>query len=512
MAEGLPIYRRIFDAVTDGLVVVDLERGAVAEANPAACAMHGYDRDGFVGIDVASFVQPADGSFLAQCGRQLAAGRDVEARCLHVRRDGSTFHAEWRGSAFQLRERTCLLAGLRDISQQVQTETALLRREANRVLEQATLLEISRVLSSSPDFRPRLVLDQLSHIIDYSRGALFALQKGAMHALALRGVGKLARSEPVRMSLISPEQMATLSQHQPMLVAELQEDGPQARFLNALLMGRSAELIAGMRSWLWLPMLVKGALVGGVGLAHETSDHFTVHQADLVRGIVNQAAVIMVNAEHHAQALALAVIEERQSMARSLHDAVNQSLFSAGLIAEVLPRLWERDQTAARGALENLRGLTRSAQAEMRSLLAELRPAAITDADLGEMIGLLARAFSSRTGLAVDLDIDGEFLLPADAQLAFYRVCQEALNNIAKHAHADHVDIALRQRGPEVELRVRDDGAGFDPERVLPGHYGLRMMNEHAAVVGAFLTLSSKPGAGAETTLRWQRRAPEEAA
>ncbi len=512
LADDPQIHRRIFDAVADGLLIVDPEVGNVIEANAAACVMHGYACDDLVGRPLASILHPSSASFLEDCQRAALAGVDWKARCLHARRDGSTFHAEWRGTAFEVEGRPCLLASVRDISPQVQTETALERREATRVREQSTLVEISRMLASTPDFRPGLVLDQLSNFVDFGRGALFDLQKGTLRALALRGIQQQARSEPIRMLLNAPEPVAMLSRNRPLIIADLREDNLPARLLESLLPGRSAALIEGMRSWLWLPMLVKGHLVGGVGLAHETPDHFAAHQADLVLAIVNQAAVIMVHAQHHAQSLSLAVMEERQSLARDLHDAVNQSLFSAGLIAEVLPRLWERDQTAARGALEDLRGLTRSAQAEMRSLLAELRPEAITDADLGDMLGLLARAFTSRTGVPVALDIDGEFQLPADVQLTYYRVCQEALNNIAKHAHASHVDVALRQQGAEVELCVRDDGVGFDPERRVPGHFGLLMMHERAAVVAADLTVSSLPGSGTETTLRWQRFAPEEAA
>ena len=111
------------------------------------------------------------------------------------------------------------------------------------------------------------------------------------------------------------------------------------------------------------------------GCAHETTkNYFTPHHADLALSVANQAAITMVNAELYGHAQALAVLEERQRLARNLHDAINQSLFSAGLIAEVLPRLWDRDQEEARRSLEDLRKLTRGAMAEMRALLAELRP------------------------------------------------------------------------------------------------------------------------------------------
>ena len=152
----------------------------------------------------------------------------------------------------------------------------------------------------------------------------------------------------------------------------------------------------------------------------------------------------LVNAELYEHAQALAALQERQRLAQNLHDAVNQSLFSAGLIAEVLPRLWEREPEEARRSLEDLRHLTRGAMAEMRALLAELRPTTLTDTELGDLLRLLANAFTGRTNIPADVTVNGEGDLPADTQVALYRICQEALNNIAKHAKAVRLKSTFR--------------------------------------------------------------------
>jgi signal transduction histidine kinase len=232
----------------------------------------------------------------------------------------------------------------------------------------------------------------------------------------------------------------------------------------------------------------------------------------------------MVNAELYEHAGDLAALQERQRLARNLHDAVNQSLFSAGLIAEVLPRLWDRDQTEARKSLEDLRRLTRGALAEMRELLAELRPSVLSDSSLGDLLRQLANAFTGRTNIPVSVNIAGEHVLPAEIQVALYRICQEAFNNIAKHAGASRVEIDLQyEAGVEqetssiaypstpqgfvvksVEMCIRDDGHGFDPgELSAPGHYGVGMMRERAEAVGARLTVTSQPGHGTEILLHW---------
>jgi two-component system nitrate/nitrite sensor histidine kinase NarX len=287
-------------------------------------------------------------------------------------------------------------------------------------------------------------------------------------------------------------------------------DNPQAQFLRALLSDGAAALLEGMRSWMWVPLAAKSRIIGGLGVAHEKRNHFTPHHADLALSVANQAAITMINAELYGHAQALAVLEERQRLARNLHDAINQSLFSAGLIAEVLPRLWERDQTEARRSLEDLRRLTRGAMAEMRALLAELRPSTLTDAELGDLLHLLGNAFTGRTNIPAKVTVAGQGALPADVQVAIYRVCQEALNNVAKHAAASTVKIHLKHEGTAIELSIRDDGQGFDTERTASGHYGLDMMHERAEAVGAQLSIASQPGHGTELTIRWKEAKKKE--
>jgi signal transduction histidine kinase len=181
-----------------------------------------------------------------------------------------------------------------------------------------------------------------------------------------------------------------------------------------------------------------------------------------------------------------ALLQERQRMAQNLHDAVNQSLFSASLIAEVLPRLWERDQEDGRKSLEDLRRLTRGAMAEMRGLLTELQPLVLTDSDLGDLLRQLADALTGRTNISVQVTVVGKGSLSAEAQVVFYRVCQEALHNIAKHAWANRVDIYLRYGAGAVTLSIRDNGRGFNPASTPAGHYGLSMMSERAKKLAPF--------------------------
>jgi signal transduction histidine kinase len=147
----------------------------------------------------------------------------------------------------------------------------------------------------------------------------------------------------------------------------------------------------------------------------------------------------------------------------------------------------------------------------MRALLAELRPSILTDTDLGDLLRQLGSAFTGRTNIPVTVTITGQGNLPGEVQVVFYRVCQEGLSNIAKHTEADRVAIHLRYEPSAVELRLNDDGCGFEPAHISPGRSGLSMMRERAQAVGAMLSIASQPGHGSEITIRWTEGPKQEA-
>jgi PAS domain S-box-containing protein len=497
-------YRSIFEAASDGLVIYDLELNSVVEANPAACAMHRYTRDELIELNPAVLMLPQYHTRFRDQIRTLEPDRVFEESIVHQRKDGSAFHVEVRTSMMLFRGRPCLLSIIRDVSQRILKEKNLDAQVESHMREQATLLAISHTLASTLEFQPGLILDQLREIIEYTHCGLFTLQDSTLLTLAMRGNPQLEGSLPLRIPLQSTETQDMLfNGHKPIRIADVWEDDTPAQSLRRFLNDGGSALIEGMHSWMWVPFVVKGQMIGGVGVAHEKPNFFTPHHADLALSVANQAAITMVNTELNRQAQELAVLEERQRLARNLHDAINQSLFSAGLIAEVLPRLWERDQAEARLSLEDLRKLTRGAMAEMRALLAELRPSTLIDAELGDLLGLLANAFSGRTNIPAKVTVIGQGTLPADVQVAIYRICQEALNNIAKHAVATTVEIHLKHAESAIEVNISDDGRGFDPEQNTSGHYGLSMMRERAEVIGAQLSIVSQLSHGTRLSISW---------
>jgi PAS domain S-box-containing protein len=497
-------YWNIFEIASDGLIISDLLTGLVVDANPAACRMYGYTGDEFIGLHLSSLIHPESSHQFTKYVQVVQSQDLYTGLQVHLRRDGSQFYVELSGAVFTDQDRSVLLSSVRDVSRRVYSEQLLQQWVEARTREQSTLLEISQTLASALELQPGLILDQLQVIIDYTHAGLFKLDGSILSALAVRGPQQLKLAMPFQIHLQSPEALTMLFNGQRSArISDVHSSDSPARFLRSMLDEQATLLLEGVQSWMWVPLAIKDRIIGAIGVAHAELNYFTAHDADLALTVANQAAITMVNAELYEHAHTLAALQERQRLARNLHDAVNQSLFSAGLIAEVLPRLWERDPDEGRRSLRDLRRLTRGAQADMRLLLAELRPSTLTDVELGDLLRLLGNALAGRTNIPIHVTVAGEGKLPSDVQLALYRLCQEGLSNIAKHAGASRVDIQLQYEPGAIELHIRDDGRGFDPEQTPPGHYGLSMMRERAAGVGAALSIISQPGHGAEIVIRW---------
>ena len=205
-----------------------------------------------------------------------------------------------------------------------------------------------------------------------------------------------------------------------------------------------------------------------------------------------------------AQAVEDAITAERNRLARELHDAVTQTLFAVSLTAEVLPDLWGMDEAEARKSTEELRQLTRGALAEMRTLLFELRPTALNQARLPDLLKQLSEALLGRERLPVCLDLKGDCDLTCDVKVEIYRIVQESLNNVVKYARASQVDIKVRLEAKRVHIEIKDNGIGFDPACIKPTSLGLRIMRERAETIHAELQIASLPGQGTTVNLGWR--------
>lgn len=256
-------------------------------------------------------------------------------------------------------------------------------------------------------------------------------------------------------------------------------------------------------AFLAVPLILNDEVDGGLLLAYPQPTLFTEEDQQTARSFADHTALAIANALLRSQAEELAVSAERSRLARDLHDAVTQTLFATSLIADVLPRLWERSPEAGKQKLAEIRELTRGALAEMRTLLMELRPAALEDVPLPDLLQQLSEAFTGRARVPVRLDLDRTIRLPPHVKIGFYRIAQEALNNISKHARASEVDIKLAHANGCIQMNINDNGIGFDPMKKQPDHFGLGIMEERAQSAGAHCEINSHQGQGTQVNVTW---------
>lgn len=271
---------------------------------------------------------------------------------------------------------------------------------------------------------------------------------------------------------------------------------------------------AGVKSFLGIPLVSGSKPIGMIGAADKAAGEFNDNDIRIMNMLASSAVIGLENARMYREELRRheeqAVAAERSRLARDLHDAVTQTLFSASLIAEVLPKIWERNKNEGLKRLEEIRQLARGALAEMRTLLLELRPAALVDAGLDELLKHMAESTTGRARIPVRLEIGGQACIPTDVKIGFYRIAQEALNNVAKHSGASQAAVILkvskikRQEADVVELTISDNGRGFTQKYVSGEHLGLNIMRERAEAIGAKLEIKSAEGEGTDVVIQWE--------
>ncbi len=298
-----------------------------------------------------------------------------------------------------------------------------------------------------------------------------------------------------------------ISQRQPYAItdfaAHLRRELPDTAVLPPAAAAWLNALASHYQAHLNVPLIVREEVYGGLQFYYPEPRSFSTEDIELGATLGEHVSLAIENARLRDRAEEAAAATERNRLARDLHDAVTQTLFSASLIADVLPEIWESDPQEGKELLNEIRQLSRGALAEMRTLLLELRPESLVKATWRDLLRQLAEATTGRTGVPVQVTVEEEGKLPAPVQVALYRIAQEAFNNIAKHARASHVTVSMRCDAQRMQLRVCDDGCGFDLDGISAEHLGLSIMRERAESVGAELRIASCAGEGTEIVVNW---------
>lgn len=380
------------------------------------------------------------------------------------------------------------------------------REREQRIFTEA-LNDIAVSLMSTPDLGEVLdrILDTVGRVVPHSAANATVFHEGEIRILRHHGYEKYmsvenAASIAKRLRDVwkqddSSWQTVTRIQR-PMLIPDTHTDPMWVIYPGG----------DWVRSWLAVPILQEDIVLGTVMLDSSIPGFFQPHHVARLQAFANAAGVAIKNAQLYEQSARVAVLEERSRLAGELHDAVSQTLWSAKLITDMLPALWERDPDMGRKTLSDLGEMTQAAIAEMRTLLLELRPDQLIESPLEEVLTQLAHTLGSRSGLQFNLALNPVALDDANVKIALYRLAQESCNNIIRHAGASEVFLQLHDYPDRIELHIRDNGRGFDPDRVRSGRLGLENMKQRVAAIGATLKMTSKPGVGTKVTVIWQKQ------
>lgn len=356
-----------------------------------------------------------------------------------------------------------------------------------------------------------LIVGRTENILKCQSSALYICEDSCIRLQALRGEfpipvptivancgeGIIGKAVAEKQSLI----ISDLSQFS--LTTQVEQIAQIARQDNPIHSQLDAAIKDSFKAMLVLPLLSQERSFGALAFYYRDIHRFDQEELDLAEVFAIQASLAIENAMLRKQAVQVAASAERERLARDLHDSVSQSLFSANLIAQSLPRLLQTRPERAQEELANLLTLTRGAQSEMRGLLFELRPKALESVMLRDLAEHAINSFAGKTLIPVEADIELNTDVPLEVKIAAYRIIQETLNNIAKHAKARNVTIELKGDNKGFSLMLQDDGRGFAPSHEYNGGQGLVIMEERARLAGAKLTIDSEPGKGTRIFLKW---------
>jgi len=250
-------------------------------------------------------------------------------------------------------------------------------------------------------------------------------------------------------------------------------------------------------SLLAVPLQVEGTIIGALNVANKPGG-FTEDDVRLLEHLADVAAIAIENARLRQRAERLAIVEERQWLARELHDSVTQALYSVTLYAEAARMaLAAGKHDVAAENLRELQMMAREALFDIRLLIFELHPPILEGQGLAAALQIRLAAVETRAGLQAKIHVEGGRRLPLTIEEDLYRIALEALNNVVKHAGAQHVTVHLQFDDQRVRLEIADDGKGYDPgEARASGGMGLGGMEERARRINGKLEIVSTPGKG----------------
>lgn len=415
---------------------------------------------------------------------------------MNLRRDGTAFHVTVESTPLTYRGRPHLLAVVRDVTERVQAQQMLEQRVADRTRELSALYDVAAVASASLDLATILErsLERVLEVMSCKVGGFYLLDESeqTLHPAAWHGLPPDVLAQMGTLPRDGGLIGWVVSHGEPMVVRDIRENPQLLPFDLA-----TVPHIQGSRAYAGAPVHAKGEILGALSVISRPERQFSAEEVALLASIADQVGVAVENARLYHQAEELAVMRERERLARDLHDSVTQSLYSANLMVETGRRAAEAgDLAEVEHYLRRLGEVNNGALKEMRLLVHELRPPILEGEGLVGALQNRLDAVEGRTGTETRLLVEGHLALPEAVEEALYRIAVEALNNSLKHAGRTAVTVHILALDERVEMEIADNGCGFDPQKMRGGGMGLLTMRQRAERLGGTFGIETTPGQG----------------
>ena len=501
LKESERLYRTVMEQATENIFFIDVESGRIVESNAAFRKALGYSEDELHRMTLYDVVADDRAGIDANIRRVLEQGSPSVGERQYVRKDGTLLDVEVSASVIFRNGKTTFVAVAHDITE---------RMRAQRMLEErvATLSGIAGELTL--DRPTETVLGDLAESVVNASTAvacgvvLIGEQEGAVNLFGSYGLPEgytVGLGEAYRAGVNSPSLEAFRSRS-PVLV----------RDSRAFILGDPlyAPVHRFVREAPWdivysLPLLSRGLALGEIFFCFLPEAEPGEDEKVFLRAVADQAAVAVENARLFSEARGKAALEERQRLARDLHDSVSQALYGIALGVETARELLPDDPKRAAEPLDYATTLAEAGMTEMRALIFELRPESLEKEGLVAALEKQAAAVQARHGIMVEATFDKEPVASLETKESLYRIAQEALHNTVKHARASNAKMKLEDAPNGITLEISDDGSGFDARDDFPGHLGLKSMQERASRQGGTLEVVSEPGQGVQILARVPR-------
>ena len=494
-------YRSIFEEAFDGIIINDLN-GVISDVNPAFCCMHGYSREELVGQTPLILIQETDHPVFHEYIDTVGQGKPFRGRAVDIRKDGTSFYVEVHGSPISYHGKPHILGIVRDVTSQVQNERILEALVSHRTQELATLVDVANVANSSTDLDEVMgrSLDSVLDVMKCEIGAihLYDETKRAITLTSWRNIPDEVLEEIEVMPINKSLPGRIIDQRSPLIIPDMLGDPDTVP---------AAKRILGQRVYLGVPMTVKEKAIGVLVIIGQSDRTFTQDEVSLVSSIAQQIGVAVDNARLHKQAEISAVMEERQRLAREIHDTLAQGFTGINIQLEAVESALEMGNTAlALERIDRTRYLTNQSLSEARRSVWALRSPSLVKRELSAALRDSVHDLTAETGLVISIEVRDDIPeLPEDLETDLLRIALEAAMNVVKHAQAENLIIQLTYEDSVITMSIQDDGKGFLPEQVNQSAYsgsgfGLVTMKERISRHGGSLDVRSIPQFGTRIT------------